>query len=79
MTNLCPPEQDERGASAVEYGLLIAGIAALIVAIGWSAATHDPTGSVRCVVDQVGSVALAGWLSSIRGAANPPTVLRQQG
>jgi len=26
-------EMDERGASAVEYGLLIAGIAALIVAI----------------------------------------------
>jgi pilus assembly protein Flp/PilA len=26
-------ELDERGASAVEYGLLIAGIAALIVAI----------------------------------------------
>ena len=33
MTNLCPPEQDERGASAVEYGLLIAGIAGLIVAM----------------------------------------------
>ena len=27
------PERDERGASAVEYGLLIAGIAALIVAV----------------------------------------------
>ena len=27
------PNRDERGASAVEYGLLIAGIAALIVAI----------------------------------------------
>jgi pilus assembly protein Flp/PilA len=27
------PERDERGASAVEYGLLIAGIAALIVVI----------------------------------------------
>lgn len=26
-------DRDERGASAVEYGLLIAGIAALIVAI----------------------------------------------
>ena len=26
-------EMDERGASAVEYGLLVAGIAALIVAI----------------------------------------------
>jgi pilus assembly protein Flp/PilA len=27
------PKDDERGASAVEYGLLIAGIAALIVII----------------------------------------------
>jgi pilus assembly protein Flp/PilA len=27
------PQRDERGASAVEYGLLVAGIAALIVAI----------------------------------------------
>ena len=27
------PKNDERGASAVEYGLLIAGIAALIVVI----------------------------------------------
>ena len=26
-------EMDERGASAVEYGLLVAGIAALIVAV----------------------------------------------
>jgi pilus assembly protein Flp/PilA len=31
MTKFCPPERDDRGASAVEYGLLIAGIAALIV------------------------------------------------
>ena len=35
--NLRPPhesdERDERGASAVEYGLLITGIAALIAAI----------------------------------------------
>lgn len=27
------PKDDERGASAVEYGLLIAGIAALIVVV----------------------------------------------
>ncbi len=27
------PSRDERGASAVEYGLLIAGIAALIVVV----------------------------------------------
>lgn len=27
------PERDERGASAVEYGLLVAGIAAVIVAL----------------------------------------------
>ena len=27
------PNRDERGASAVEYGLLIAGIAALIVVV----------------------------------------------
>jgi pilus assembly protein Flp/PilA len=31
--NLPSPQRDERGASAVEYGLLIAGIAALIVAM----------------------------------------------
>ena len=28
-----PESQDEHGASAVEYGLLIAGIAALIIAV----------------------------------------------
>lgn len=27
------PERDQRGASAVEYGLLVAGIAAVIVAL----------------------------------------------
>jgi pilus assembly protein Flp/PilA len=27
------PKRDERGASAVEYGLLIAGIAALVVVV----------------------------------------------
>jgi pilus assembly protein Flp/PilA len=27
------PERDQRGASAVEYGLLVAGIAAVIVAV----------------------------------------------
>ncbi|MET3963558.1 pilus assembly protein Flp/PilA [Marmoricola sp. OAE513] len=31
--NLMPSKRNEDGASAVEYGLLIAGIAALIVAI----------------------------------------------
>ncbi|KQP66706.1 Flp family type IVb pilin [Nocardioides sp. Leaf285] len=30
---LLPERDDERGASAVEYGLLIAGIAALIVVV----------------------------------------------
>ena len=29
---LSAPDRDERGASAVEYGLLVAGIAAVIVA-----------------------------------------------
>jgi pilus assembly protein Flp/PilA len=33
MAKLQPAEKDERGASAVEYGLLIAGIAALIVVV----------------------------------------------
>ena len=33
MTPLRLSERDERGASAVEYGLLITGIAALICAI----------------------------------------------
>jgi pilus assembly protein Flp/PilA len=31
LKNLLEAKRDERGASAVEYGLLIAGIAALIV------------------------------------------------
>ena len=33
MLNARKAEMDERGASAVEYGLLIAGIAALIVTV----------------------------------------------
>jgi len=33
MLNARQAEMDERGASAVEYGLLIAGIAALIVVV----------------------------------------------
>ena len=33
MINARLAKMDERGASAVEYGLLVAGIAALIVAI----------------------------------------------
>jgi pilus assembly protein Flp/PilA len=33
MLNARKAEMDERGASAVEYGLLIAGIAALIVVV----------------------------------------------
>jgi pilus assembly protein Flp/PilA len=33
MLNAQKARMDERGASAVEYGLLIAGIAALIVAV----------------------------------------------
>jgi pilus assembly protein Flp/PilA len=33
MINARVAKMDERGASAVEYGLLIAGIAALIVAV----------------------------------------------
>lgn len=32
LFNLRRPASDERGASAVEYGLLVAGIAAIIVA-----------------------------------------------
>ena len=50
---------DERGASAVEYGLLIAGIAALIVVViyvfgGVLSNTYDAT------CDSVGSNAGAG-------------------
>ena len=47
------PERDERGASAVEYGLLIAGVAALIVAVVFllggvvSGQFTDTCGSVR--------------------------------
>ncbi len=33
MINARKANMDERGASAVEYGLLIAGIAALIIAV----------------------------------------------
>ena len=33
MINAQRAKMDERGASAVEYGLLVAGIAALIVAV----------------------------------------------
>lgn len=33
LNALRPDRDDERGASAVEYGLLIAGIAALIVVV----------------------------------------------
>ncbi|MEZ5097589.1 MAG: Flp family type IVb pilin [Nocardioides sp.] len=33
MINARVAKMDERGASAVEYGLLVAGIAALIVAV----------------------------------------------
>ncbi|KQP66707.1 Flp family type IVb pilin [Nocardioides sp. Leaf285] len=33
LNALRPERDDERGASAVEYGLLIAGIAALIVVV----------------------------------------------
>lgn len=33
MLDAAKAKKDERGASAVEYGLLVAGIAALIVAV----------------------------------------------
>jgi pilus assembly protein Flp/PilA len=33
-------KDDERGASAVEYGLLVAGIAAVIVAVVFLLGTH---------------------------------------
>lgn len=33
LAGWAPERDDERGASAVEYGLLVAGIAALIVAV----------------------------------------------
>ncbi len=53
-------ERDERGASAVEYGLLVAGIAALIVAVvflfgGMIRDTFDKTCStIQAVVGNAG-------------------------
>jgi pilus assembly protein Flp/PilA len=39
MLNARAEKMSERGASAVEYGLLIAGIAALIVVVVFASAT----------------------------------------
>ena len=50
---------DERGASAVEYGLLIAGIAALIVAIVFLFG-HALSNIFKATCDSVGTSANAG-------------------
>lgn len=50
------PTRDERGASAVEYGMLIAGIAALIVAVVFlfgGMVAHVFSGSCGTVAAQI--------------------------
>ena len=47
MLNARLAKMDERGASAVEYGLLIAGIAALIVVVVLPSAASSRTSSAR--------------------------------
>jgi len=49
MLNARLAKMDERGASAVEYGLLVAGIAAVIVAIAREGGTRaaSPRPGVR--------------------------------
>lgn len=56
---------DERGASAVEYGLLVAGIAALVVAVVFLMGTvvHDTLFDPGC--DE-----LAGKIASSNGGAS---------
>ena len=44
MLNARLAKMDERGASAVEYGLLVAGIAALIVVARLHARQHPSSG-----------------------------------
>jgi pilus assembly protein Flp/PilA len=53
MLNAHKAKMDERGASAVEYGLLIAGIAALIIVVIFAfggvlnRVFHDTCGSIN--------------------------------
>jgi pilus assembly protein Flp/PilA len=56
---------DERGASAVEYGLLVAGIAAMIVAVVFLLG-----GTVRDTLFQPGCDDLAGHIASSSGGTN---------
>lgn len=56
MLNARRAKLDERGASAVEYGLLIAGIAAVIVVIVIALGTQI-TGAFEKTCDEIGSVA----------------------
>ena len=55
MLNARTAKMDERGASAVEYGLLIAGIAALIVVVVF-AFGDTLTGIFKDTCKAVGSV-----------------------
>jgi pilus assembly protein Flp/PilA len=59
MLNARLAKMDERGASAVEYGLLIAGIAALIVVVvfAFGGVVSDV---FKATCDSVGSSAGAG-------------------
>jgi pilus assembly protein Flp/PilA len=59
MLNARFAKMDERGASAVEYGLLIAGIAALIVVVVF-AFGHVLNGIFKSTCNAVGASASAG-------------------
>ena len=48
-------QRDSRGASAVEYGLLIAGIAALIIASVWAFGGMVLNGLFQNTCDSIGS------------------------
>ena len=72
MINARLAKMDERGASAVEYGLLVAGIAAVIVGIvfvlGKQLSTAFDTTS--------NSISTGNWLPPLPGTAPPPEVGR---
>ncbi|MCU1537826.1 MAG: Flp/Fap pilin component [Humibacillus sp.] len=58
MINARLAKMDERGASAVEYGLLVAGIAAVIVAVVFTLGTQIKgafTGTSTCIANKGGT------------------------